>query len=137
MVTKSRPAATDARPIDFGWFLPTMGDAEIIGPPTREATLEYLVDVTRAAEDAGFNFALLPVGTTCMDAWLAAGMVGARTERLKFLVAMRPGFVSRLIVGRPPAPQPAQDFVSRRAVLRPTPQQIDAKRVQVLRHVRP
>jgi hypothetical protein len=23
--------------IDFGWFLPTMGDAEIIGPPTRAA----------------------------------------------------------------------------------------------------
>jgi alkanesulfonate monooxygenase len=100
VVTKSRPAATDSRPIDFGWFLPTMGDAEIIGPPTREATLEYLVDVTRAAEDAGFNFALLPVGTTCMDAWLAAGMVGARTERLKFLVAMRPGFVSPTLAAR-------------------------------------
>ena len=28
--------------IDFGWFLPTMGDTEIIGPPTREATLDYL-----------------------------------------------------------------------------------------------
>lgn len=80
--------------IDFGWFLPTMGDAEIIGPPTREATLDYLVQVAKAAEDAGFNFALIPVGTTCQDAWLVAGMVGARTERLKFLVAMRPGFVA-------------------------------------------
>ena len=81
-------------PIDFGWFLPSMGDAEIIGPPTREATVDYLVDVAKAAEDAGFNFALVPVGTTCQDAWLVAGMVGALTERLKFLVAMRPGFVA-------------------------------------------
>jgi alkanesulfonate monooxygenase len=80
--------------IDFGWFLPSMGDSEIIGPPTREATLDYLVDVARAAEDAGFSFALIPVGTTCQDAWLVAAMVGARTERLKFLVAMRPGFVA-------------------------------------------
>ena len=63
--------------IDFGWFLPTMGDAEIIGPPTREATLDYLVQVAKAAEDAGFVFALVPVGTTCQDAWLASAVVAA------------------------------------------------------------
>ena len=80
--------------IDFGWFLPSMGDSEVIGPPTRAATVDYLTDVARAAEDAGFNFALIPVGTTCQDAWLVAGLVGARTEHLKFLVAMRPGFVA-------------------------------------------
>src|SRR2546427_8992704 len=56
--------------VEFGWFLPTMGDSEVIGPPTRPATLEYLVDVAKAAEDAGFSFALVPVGTTCQDAWL-------------------------------------------------------------------
>lgn len=88
------------RPIDFGWFLPSMGDSEIIGPPTREATLGYLVDVAKAAEDAGFNFALIPVGTTCQDAWLVAGMVGALTEKLKFLVAMRPGFVAPTLAAK-------------------------------------
>ncbi|HUF52525.1 MAG TPA: LLM class flavin-dependent oxidoreductase [Dehalococcoidia bacterium] len=86
--------------IDFGWFLPSMGDAEVIGPPTREATLDYLVDVAKTAEDAGFNFALIPVGTTCQDAWLVAGLVGARTERLKFLVAMRPGFVAPTVAAK-------------------------------------
>jgi alkanesulfonate monooxygenase len=86
--------------IDFGWFLPSMGDAEIIGPPTREATVDYLVDVAKTAEDAGFNFALIPVGTTCQDAWLVAGLVGARTERLKFLVAMRPGFVAPTLAAK-------------------------------------
>ena len=80
--------------IDFGWFLPTMGDSETIGPPTREATGDYLVAVARAAEDAGFVFALIPVGTTCQDAWLASAVVAARTEKLKFLVAMRPGFIA-------------------------------------------
>ena len=86
--------------IDFGWFLPTMGDSEVIGPPTREATVDYLTDVARAAEDAGFNFALIPVGTTCQDAWLVAALVGARTDRLKFLVAMRPGFVSPTVAAK-------------------------------------
>jgi len=100
LVTKSRQPATNTHPIDFGWFLPSMGDAEIIGPPTREATIEYLTRVTRAAEDAGFNFALIPVGTTCQDAWLVAAMCGALTERLKFLVAMRPGFIAPTLAAK-------------------------------------
>ena len=86
--------------IDFGWFLPTMGDCEVIGPPTREATADYLVQVARAAEDAGFVFALVPAGTTCQDAWLASAVVAARTEKLKFLVAMRPGFVAPTLAAK-------------------------------------
>jgi alkanesulfonate monooxygenase len=86
--------------IDFGWFLPTMGDSETIGPPTREATAEYLAQVARAAEDAGFVFALVPVGTTCQDAWLASAVVASRTERLKFLVAMRPGFIAPTVAAK-------------------------------------
>jgi alkanesulfonate monooxygenase len=86
--------------IDFGWFLPTMGDAEKIGPPTRPATADYLVQVAKAAEDAGFVFALVPVGITCMDAWLASTLVAARTDRLKFLVAMRPGFIAPTVAAK-------------------------------------
>jgi alkanesulfonate monooxygenase len=86
--------------IDFGWFLPTMGDTEIIGPPTREASLEYLAKCARTAEEAGFVFMLVPVGTTCEDAWLASSMVAARTEKMKFLVAMRPGFVSPTVAAK-------------------------------------
>ena len=54
----------------------------------------------RAAEDAGFGFALVPVGTTCYDAWLGSAIVAGRTERLKFLVAMRPGFVSPTLAAK-------------------------------------
>ena len=86
--------------IDFGWFLPTMGDTDTIGPPTREATADYLVQVAKAAEDAGFVFALVPVGTTCQDAWLASSVVAARTDSLKFLVAMRPGFVAPTVAAK-------------------------------------
>jgi alkanesulfonate monooxygenase len=86
--------------VDFGWFLPTMGDSEVIGPPTREATLDYLVQVAEAAEDAGFTFALVPVGTTCHDAWLASAIVAGRTEKLRFLVAMRPGFIAPTVAAK-------------------------------------
>jgi alkanesulfonate monooxygenase len=86
--------------IDFGWFLPTMGDSEIIGPPTREPSAGYLVQVAKAAEDAGFTFALVPVGTTCQDAWISSAVVAARTERLRFLVAMRPGFVAPAVAAK-------------------------------------
>jgi alkanesulfonate monooxygenase len=86
--------------IDFGWFLPTMGDTETVGPPTRVATTDYLVQVARTAEDAGFVFALVPVGTTCEDAWIASAFVAARTEKLKFLVAMRPGFIAPTVAAK-------------------------------------
>ena len=86
--------------IDFGWFLPTMGDSEIVGPPTREATIDYLTTCAKTAEDAGFTFMLVPVGTTCEDAWLASQAVAARTEKMKFLVAMRPGFVSPTVAAK-------------------------------------
>ena len=86
--------------VEFGWFLPTMGDSEVIGPPTRPATLDYLVEVAKAADEAGFKFALVPVGTTCQDAWLASAVVAGRTEKLKFLVAMRPGFVAPTLAAK-------------------------------------
>ena len=86
--------------IDFGWFLPTMGDTEIVGPPTREATADYLTTCAKAAEDAGFVFMLVPVGTTCEDAWLAATAVAARTDKMKFLVAMRPGFINPTVAAK-------------------------------------
>jgi alkanesulfonate monooxygenase len=86
--------------IDFGWFLPTMGDTETVGPPTREATLDYLTHCARTAEDAGFVFMLVPVGTTCEDAWLAATAVAAKTDRMKFLVAMRPGFIAPTVAAK-------------------------------------
>ncbi len=37
---------------------------------------------------------LTPTGAWCEDAWLTTAMVSQHTERLKFLVAFRPGFVS-------------------------------------------
>ncbi len=80
------------------WFLPTTGDGRDVVPrrpeTRREPSLEYLIQVARAAEQLGFTGALTPTGTWCEDAWILTAALTRETERLHFLVAFRPGFVS-------------------------------------------
>ncbi|MYV55954.1 LLM class flavin-dependent oxidoreductase [Streptomyces sp. SID3212] len=90
--------------LTFHWFLPTYGDSRHVvggghGLPAgaaggqRPADLGYLTQIGRAAEQLGFVGALTPTGAWCEDAWLTTAMLARETERLKFLVAFRPGFV--------------------------------------------
>ncbi|MGW7663274.1 LLM class flavin-dependent oxidoreductase [Streptomyces sp. NPDC054756] len=92
-------------PLTFHWFLPTNGDSRhVVGgghgsPATasgrdRPPSVAYLSRIAGAAEDLGFTGALTPTGAWCEDAWLTTAMVSRHTERLKFLVAFRPGAVS-------------------------------------------
>jgi alkanesulfonate monooxygenase len=92
-------------PLHFHWFLPTNGDGrDIVGGghgvatgaagTIRPATLKYLGQIARSAEQLGFEAALTPTGAWCEDAWLTTAMLTEVTERLKFLVAFRPGLVS-------------------------------------------
>ncbi|EGD53526.1 LLM class flavin-dependent oxidoreductase [Gordonia neofelifaecis] len=87
------------------WFLPTYGDSRFIvggghGLPAgtahsdRPASVGYLSSIARAAEDFGFTAALTPTGAWCEDAWLTTAMVARESERLGFLVALRPGLIS-------------------------------------------
>jgi alkanesulfonate monooxygenase len=89
----------------FHWFLPTNGDGrDIVGGghglatgtagTIRPASLGYLGQIARSAEQLGFEGALTPTGAWCEDAWLATAMLTEVTERLKFLVAFRPGLIS-------------------------------------------
>jgi alkanesulfonate monooxygenase len=91
--------------LDFHWFLPTNGDSRDIvggghGVPVgaaggvRPLTIGYLGQIARSAEQLGFVGALTPTGAWCEDAWLATSMLTQVTERLKFLVAFRPGLIS-------------------------------------------
>jgi alkanesulfonate monooxygenase len=93
------------------WFLPTYGDSRQLvggghGVPVgtaggaRPATLGYLTQIARAAEQLGFVGALTPTGAWCEDAWLTTAMLAAHTERLKFLVAFRPGLVSATLAAQ-------------------------------------
>jgi alkanesulfonate monooxygenase len=101
LMTSQRAAAA----LRFHWFLPTNGDGrDIVGGghgvatgaagAIRPATLQYLGQIARSAEQLGFEGALTPTGAWCEDAWLATAMLAGVTERLKFLVAFRPGQVS-------------------------------------------
>jgi alkanesulfonate monooxygenase len=81
------------------WFLPTGGDARDVvptapGPGVRAPDLAYLAQVARAADRLGFEGLLTPCGTMCEDAWLATASLIPLTERVKFLVAFRPGLLS-------------------------------------------
>ncbi|MFI7275371.1 LLM class flavin-dependent oxidoreductase [Streptomyces sp. NPDC049879] len=91
--------------LTFHWFLPTSGDSRHVvggghGTPVNAAgadrppSVAYLTQIARAAEQLGFEAALTPTGAWCEDAWLTTAMISQHTERLKFLVAFRPGFVS-------------------------------------------
>jgi len=91
--------------LTFHWFLPTYGDSRYIvggghGLPAgfaaggRPASRAYLGQIARSAEQLGFVGALTPTGAWCEDAWLSTAMLVEATERLKFLVAFRPGLLS-------------------------------------------
>ncbi len=86
---------TDAEMIHFGWFIPTAGDTTAFGVPsaTTPPSLELFERVAKAAESAGFEYALVPVQTACYEAWITCAMIAARTESLKLLVAARPGYI--------------------------------------------
>src|ERR1700710_78173 len=99
------PARLPSSPANFFWFLPTSGDSRSIVASShassqqsvpanyRAPTRRYLGEVARAADRLGFEGVLTPTGTWCEDAWLTSAALWAETERLKFLVAFRPGLV--------------------------------------------
>jgi alkanesulfonate monooxygenase len=85
------------------WFLPTNGDSRYVVRSghgagrthgERPASVPYLGQVARSAEQLGFEGALTPTGAWCDDAWLTTAMLSSVSERLKFLVAFRPGLTS-------------------------------------------
>ena len=83
-------------PLEFGWFLPTSGDTTCYGDTTCsvEPSAALFDRVILAAEAAGFEYFLVPVATTCWEAWISSAMAVAKTKRIKALVAARPGYVS-------------------------------------------
>jgi alkanesulfonate monooxygenase len=67
--------------LKFHWFLPTNGgDGR---------------QIARSAERLGFEAALTPTG-----AWITTAMLSGVSERLKFLVAFRPGLTSPFLAAQ-------------------------------------
>ncbi|MFE2408267.1 LLM class flavin-dependent oxidoreductase [Kitasatospora sp. NPDC059408] len=102
--------------VHLHWFLPTGGDGRGLvdrhayasnldgaagnavpgraAAAVRRPDVEYLAQIAKAADRLGFEAVLTPTGTWCEDAWLTTAFLAHETERLKFLVAFRPGLIS-------------------------------------------
>jgi alkanesulfonate monooxygenase len=84
------------------WFIPTHGDTRYLGTSdgARAATYDYFKQVAVAADTLGYDGVLLPTGRSCEDAWVVASSLIPVTQRLKFLVAIRPGLSSPALSAR-------------------------------------
>ncbi|WP_298374352.1 FMNH2-dependent alkanesulfonate monooxygenase [uncultured Bradyrhizobium sp.] len=84
------------------WFLPTHGDSRYLGTSIggREVNFNYLRQIAQAADQLGYYGVLLPTGRSCEDSWVVASAVAPWTERLRYLVAVRPGLQSPSVAAR-------------------------------------
>jgi alkanesulfonate monooxygenase len=84
------------------WFLPTHGDGRYLGTTIggRPVNLAYLRQIAQAADELGYFGVLLPTGRSCEDSWVVASALTPLTERLRFLVAVRPGLQSPTVAAR-------------------------------------
>jgi len=100
--------------VQFITMAPTFGDGRYVGTSNysaqrldgwsttaeREPSLEYISRIAEAAEKGGFDSLLLPTGSTCLDSLIIATALIPKTERLRFLFAVRPGFTAPSVFAR-------------------------------------
>lgn len=84
---------TTDTPLDFLWFIPSSGDGRYLGSDdqARPADPAYLKEIAVASDRLGYSGVLIPVGAACEESFVLAANLAAHTEKLKFLVAIRPG----------------------------------------------
>lgn len=84
------------------WFIPTHGDSRYLGTThgARPVNLAYFKQIAQAVDALGYDGVLIPTGRSCEDAWVVASSLIAVTERLRFLVAVRPGLTAPSLAAR-------------------------------------
>jgi len=89
----------------FDWFIPIDGDGEHIGTlrAERPPTFDYLRQVVGAAEEEGYHMLLIPTRfanglfdqeAPLAETWTMVTALAATSRRVRFLIAVRPGFVN-------------------------------------------
>ena len=89
----------------FDWFIPIDGDGGRLGTMTAERppTFDYLREVAQTAERLGYHALLIPTrfvnglfdeGAPLAETWTMATALVAVTRRIRFLIAIRPGFIA-------------------------------------------
>lgn len=88
--------------LNIFWFLPTHGDGKYLGTAEGARAVDhgYLSQIAQAADRLGYGGVLIPTGRSCEDSWLVAASLIPLTQRLKFLVALRPGIISPTVAAR-------------------------------------
>ena len=97
---------TAARPEPlFHWFIPIDGDGTRLGTTRAEQPpdFDYLARVVQTAEAQEFHGLLIPTrfvnglfdeGAPLMETWTTATALATVTDRIRFLIAVRPGFIA-------------------------------------------
>ncbi|SED34714.1 alkanesulfonate monooxygenase [Rhizobiales bacterium GAS191] len=90
------------KPLDIYWFIPVSGDGSYLGTEKghRPADFRYLKEIAQAADRLGYGGVLIPTGRGCDDPFITAAALAPLTERLRFLVALRPGVASPTFAAR-------------------------------------
>ena len=88
--------------VDVLWFIPGHGDGPYLGTDInkRAPSHAYLSSVARAIDSLGYYGALIPTGFGCEDSWVIASSMIPLTQRMKFLIAFRPGSLSPTLAAR-------------------------------------
>ena len=95
----------------FDWFIPIDGDGSHIGTvrAERPPTFDYLREVVQTAERNSFYSLLIPTrfanglfeeSAPLSETWTTVTALAAVTSRIRFLIAVRPGFISVGLFGQ-------------------------------------
>ncbi|MFB9836887.1 LLM class flavin-dependent oxidoreductase [Actinoallomurus acaciae] len=78
----------------FGPFLPgSLGPGLRTGAPDGYGPLDYMAEVARSTEQAGFVGGLMPSFPQTDDPWAAASALAHETSTYRFMIAFQPGFL--------------------------------------------
>ncbi len=91
---KTRGDWTPAAP---GSFAPGARDR---GHDNGYTYLDYMIEVARAAESAGFYGGLLPSFPQTDDPWIASAAMARATKTFRFMIAFQPGFLDPVQTAR-------------------------------------
>lgn len=88
--------------MDILWFIPTHGDGKYLASSkgARETNFAYVKQIAQAVDELGYEGVLIPTGKACNDPWVTASALAAVTQKLKFLIAVRPGIMTPSVAAR-------------------------------------
>nr|WP_295970892.1 FMNH2-dependent alkanesulfonate monooxygenase [uncultured Bacillus sp.] len=88
--------------MEIFWFIPTHGDGRYLGTAdgARSVSYAYCKQIAQAVDELGYSGVLIPTGKSCEDSWIVASSLLSVTEKLKFLVAVRPGIMNPSFAAR-------------------------------------